>query len=105
VIVLSYTFEIKTTKKNSRADIWGLKSGKWKITSEDYVTMSFPYKDNVLTVTASFPNTEEPSYNAIFSIDSISDVFWMILSMTASGVFQFKNNEPLQIIRKCLNLF
>jgi hypothetical protein len=104
-MIVSYTFKIKTTRKNSKADIWDLKGGTWKIKSEDYVTISFPYKANIFTVTASSPNNNELSYNAIFSIDSISDVFWMILSMTASGFFQFKNNEPLQILRKTLNLF
>ncbi len=38
----------------------------------------------------------------IATLKSIGDVFWMILSLTSKG-FEFKPNEPLEILKK-LNL-
>ena len=99
---MPYTFEVRTTEENLKADIWDLKDGSWKVTSKKYTTVTFDYADNRFTVTAFDPKKKEAEYGAIFSINSIADVFWMILSMTASGYFEFKYNEPLQILRKIL---
>ena len=99
---MPYTFEVRTTKRNLNADIWDLKGGSWKVTSKEYTMIVFDYTDNRFTVTVFDPQKEEAEYGATFSINSIGDAFWMILSMTASGYFEFKYNEPLQILRKAL---
>ena len=99
---MSYTFEVKTTKENLEVEIWDMKGNSWRITSKEYTTVTFSYTDNRFTITSSNGNETDSEYSAIFSIESISDAFWMILSMTASGFFQFKHNEPVEILRRVL---
>lgn len=99
---MSYTFEVKTTKEDSEVEIRDMKSKSWRITSKEYTTVTFSYMDNSFTITSSNGNETDSEYSAIFSIESIGDAFWMILSMTASGFFQFKHNEPVEILRRVL---
>jgi len=96
---VSYTFRIKTLKENQEAQIFDMYNS-WNITSKHYTDVTFPYTNNTFTITLS--NEKEVEYSAIFSIKSISDAFWMILSMTASSYFQLEKNEPLEILRKIL---
>ena len=37
--------------------------------------------------------------NSVASLRCISDVFWMILSLSAKG-FKFRPNEPLELLKK-----
>jgi hypothetical protein len=99
---MSYTIELKTTKENLEVEILDMKGKSWRITSKEYTTVTFSYTDNSFTIASSNGNETDSEYREVFSIESISDAFWMILAMTASGFFEFKRNEPVEILRRVL---
>lgn len=86
-----YTVEIKPPEKVELTitGITGqqleLKPGKWNKVTFDYEGEQLIFQGKKIQFVA--------------SLKCISDMFWMILALTAKG-FQFKPNEPKDILKK-----
>lgn len=100
-IMNSYNIRIKIVEDGLVGKI-KFRGNTYKILSDEFTELSIPYTETQVSVKVLEKESEETKAGWGFDIKSKSDIFWMILSLTANGYFEFEQNEPLQIIKKVL---
>lgn len=101
---MSYSFKVRlkdTRFAGQEVTMFDMKGDK-KILSSDYKEIIIAYNDNTLYLQAVDQKANEIVYGKLFTLNSISDIFWALLSMEADGVVEIKDNEPLAILKKLL---
>ncbi|MCK5234182.1 MAG: hypothetical protein KAJ91_05170 [Candidatus Aenigmarchaeota archaeon] len=88
-----YTVEIKPPE-TMEVIISGSEGQQIKLDSSKFQQITFDYDGDTLIF-------QGKSVQAVASLRCISDVFWMIMSLTSKG-FEFKPNEPLEMLKKIL---
>ncbi len=88
-----YTVEIKPPE-TMEVIISGSEGQQIKLDSSKFQQITFDYDGDTLIF-------QGKAVQAVASLRCISDVFWMITSLTSKG-FEFKPNEPLEMLKKIL---
>ncbi len=88
-----YTVHIKPPE-NVSLTIVGAEGQELELKAGEFTQVTFDYEGSTLVF-------EGKHTSFIASLKTISDVFWMVLALTARG-FEIKPNEPLDIIKTCL---
>lgn len=88
-----YTVEIKPPE-TMEVIISGSEGQQIKLDSSKFQQITFDYDGDTLIF-------QGKAVQAVASLRCISDVFWMIMSLTSKG-FEFKPNEPLEMLKKIL---
>ncbi len=88
-----YTVNIKPPE-NVFLTIVGAEGQEIELKAGEFTQITFDYEGNTLIF-------EGKHTSFIASLKTISDVFWMILALSARG-FEVKPNEPLDILKTCL---
>lgn len=96
-----YTVRIKTTRSDLKGRI-RFNGNAYEIKSDEFTEIMIPYTDVQVGVDVLKGESEETILGTDFDIRSHGDVFWMILSLTSEGYFEFKRNEPLEILESVL---
>lgn len=86
-----YTINIKPPEKIDLT-ITGSDSQQLKLEPNEFQQITLDYEGDTLIF-------HGKKVNAVASLKCISDVFWMILSLTSKG-FNIEPNEPQEILRK-----
>jgi len=86
-----FTMEIKPPEPVELI-ISGPEGQEIELDPKKFQQITFDYDGDVLMF-------QGKKVNAVASLRCISDVFWMILSLTSKG-FEIKPNEPLEILKK-----
>lgn len=86
-----FTFEIKPPEA-VELTISGPEGQQIELDPKKFQQVTFDYDGDVLMF-------QGKKVNAVASLRCISDVFWMMLSLTAKG-FEIKPNEPLEILKR-----
>lgn len=86
-----YTIKIKPPEKMDLT-ITGTDSQQLALNPNDFQQITVDYEGDTLIF-------HGKKINAVASLKCISDVFWMILSLTSKG-FTIEPNEPLDILKK-----
>jgi len=68
---------------------------QYELPAGKFTMITFNYEGDTLIF-------EGKSIKQIASLKTISDMFWMILALTAKG-FEIRPNEPLDILQKVLS--
>ncbi len=89
-----YTIKLKPPEEMDLT-ITGTESQQLKLNPKEFQQIIIDYDGDTLIF-------QGKKINAVASLKCISDVFWMILSLTSKG-FKIEPNEPLEILKK-LNL-
>ncbi len=89
-----YTIKVKPPEEMSLT-ITGTESQQLKLNPKEFHQIIMDYDGDTLIF-------QGKKVNAVASLKCISDVFWMILSLTSKG-FKIEPNEPVEILKK-LNL-
>ncbi len=88
-----YTINIKPPE-NVTLTIVGPNGQEMELKAGEFTQVTFDYEGCTLVF-------EGKHTSFIASLKTISDVFWMMLALTARG-FEIKPNEALDIIKTCL---
>src|SRR3989344_9381435 len=88
-----YTLEIKPPER-VELTITGTASQQITLSPSKFNIVVFDYEGDYLIF-------EGKTVKAVASLKTISDVFWMILSLTSKG-FECKPNEPKEMLEKVL---
>ncbi len=75
--------------------VMGKSGQQFELPAGKFTLITFDYEGDTLIF-------EGKTIKQIATLKTISDMFWMILSLTAKG-FEVKPNEPLEILKKVLN--
>lgn len=86
-----YTIRIKPPEQMDLT-ITGSDSQQLKLEPKEFQQITVDYEGDTLIF-------QGKKINAVASLKCISDVFWMILSLTSKG-FDIEPNEPQDILRK-----
>ncbi len=89
-----YTISIKPPE-NLYLTIVGAEGQELELKAGEFTQVTFDYEGTTLIF-------EGKHTSFIASLKTISDVFWMVLALTARG-FEIKPNEPLDILKTVLN--
>ena len=89
-----YTIKLKPPEQMDLT-ITGTESQQLKLHPKEFHQITVDYDGDTLIF-------QGKKINAVASLKCISDVFWMILSLTSKG-FKIEPNEPLEMLKK-LNL-
>ncbi|RLG15267.1 MAG: hypothetical protein DRN71_01745 [Candidatus Nanohalarchaeota archaeon] len=89
-----YTIKLKPPEQMDLT-ITGTESQQLKLNPKEFQQITVDYEGDTLIF-------QGKKINAVASLKCISDVFWMILSLTSKG-FNVEPNEPLEMLKK-LNL-
>jgi len=75
--------------------VMGKAGQQFELPAGKFTLITFDYEGDTLIF-------EGKTIKQIATLKTISDMFWMILSLTAKG-FEVKPNEPLEILKKVLS--
>ncbi len=93
ILIADYTIEIKPPEKMELI-ITGPEGQQIELDPAKFQQITFDYDGDTLVF-------QGKKVSAVASLRCISDVFWMILSLTSKG-FEIKPNEPLDILKKAM---
>ncbi len=88
-----YTVEIKPPE-TLEVIISGSEGQQITLDSSKFQQITFDYDGDTLIF-------QGKTVQSVASLRCISDVFWMIVSLTSKG-FEFRPNEPLEMLKKVL---
>ncbi|VVB61015.1 Uncharacterised protein [uncultured archaeon] len=88
-----YTIEIKPPEKMELI-ITGPEGQQIELDPNKFQQITFDYDGDTLVF-------QGKKVSSVASLRCISDVFWMILSLTSKG-FEIKPNEPIEILKKVM---
>ncbi len=74
--------------------VMGKNGQQFELPAGKFTIVTFDYEGDTLVF-------EGKNIKQIATLKTISDMFWMILSLTSKG-FEIKPNEPLEILKKVL---
>ncbi len=86
-----YTIKVKAPEKMDLT-ITGSESQQLTLDPKEFQQVTVDYDGDTLIF-------QGKKVNAVASLRCISDVFWMILSLTSKG-FKIEPNEPAEILKK-----
>ncbi len=89
-----YTINIKPPE-NIYLTVVGTPGQQLELKAGEFTQVTFDYEGATLIF-------EGKHTYFVASLKTISDVFWMVLALTARG-FEIKPNEPLDILKTVLN--
>lgn len=92
-IMADYTVDIKPPEEVELV-IAGPEGQQITLSANKFQQITFDYDGDTLVF-------QGKKVNAVASLRCISDVFWMILSLTSKG-FEIKPNEPLEMLKKAI---
>lgn len=102
-ILNSYSLRIKTKRSDIEGKI-SFAGNTYGINSYEFTEITIPYTDVQVSVSVFEVVTGETVSGMDFDIRCQGDIFWMILSLTSRGYFEFESNEPLQIIKNTFEI-